>query len=63
MMTGGCEPFEVSFRWRPQLADSNDEMVLEAAANGRANAFNQPAIGLKKGTVLKSFSFAVTTMQ
>lgn len=26
------------FRWRPQLRDSDDEMVLEAAANGRADA-------------------------
>lgn len=33
-----CEPAEVSFRWRPQLTDPNDEMVLEAAINGRADA-------------------------
>jgi putative PIN family toxin of toxin-antitoxin system len=33
-----CEGVEVSFRWRPQLADANDEMVLEAAVNGRAEA-------------------------
>lgn len=25
-------------RWRPQLRDPNDEMVLEAAINGRADA-------------------------
>ena len=25
------------FQWRPQLADANDEMVLEAAVNGRAD--------------------------
>lgn len=30
------EPVEVHFRWRPQLSDANDEMVLEAALNGRA---------------------------
>ncbi|MDB5440626.1 MAG: hypothetical protein JWM33_3053 [Caulobacteraceae bacterium] len=29
---------EVSFQWRPQLDDPNDEMVLEAAVNGRAAA-------------------------
>lgn len=29
---------EVSFRWRPQLSDPNDEMVLEAAVNGGADA-------------------------
>ena len=33
-----CEPVEVSFRWRPQLTDPNDEMVLEAAVNGHADA-------------------------
>ena len=32
------EPVEVHFRWRPQLADSGDEMVLDAAVNGRADA-------------------------
>ncbi|MBC7986499.1 MAG: putative toxin-antitoxin system toxin component, PIN family [Sphingomonadaceae bacterium] len=31
------EAVEVSFQWRPQLADPNDEMVLEAAVNGRAD--------------------------
>lgn len=29
---------EVHFRWRPQLRDPSDEMVLEAAVNGRASA-------------------------
>lgn len=33
-----CEPVEVRFRWRPQMSDPGDEMVLEAAANGRADA-------------------------
>lgn len=32
------EPVEVRFGWRPQLADADDEMVLEAAVNGRAEA-------------------------
>lgn len=32
------EPVEVHFLWRPQLADPQDEMVLEAAVNGRADA-------------------------
>jgi putative PIN family toxin of toxin-antitoxin system len=32
------EPVEVHFRWRPQLRDPNDEMVLEAAIHGRADA-------------------------
>ena len=32
------EPVEVHFQWRPQSRDPNDEMVLEAAINGRADA-------------------------
>ena len=32
------EGVEVHFRWRPQLGDPADEMVLEAAVNGRADA-------------------------
>lgn len=32
------EPVEVHFRWRPQTRDPNDEMVLEAAINGQADA-------------------------
>jgi len=32
------EPVEVHFDWRPQVRDPNDEMVLEAAINGQADA-------------------------
>lgn len=32
-----CEPVLVYFLWRPQLRDPGDEMVLEAAVNGRAD--------------------------
>ena len=32
------EPVEVHFQWRPQSKDPNDEMVLEAAINGQADA-------------------------
>jgi putative PIN family toxin of toxin-antitoxin system len=31
-------PVDVYFQWRPQVADPNDEMVLEAAVNGNADA-------------------------
>lgn len=31
-------PVDVSFRWRPQLRDPADELVLEAAVNGQAEA-------------------------
>jgi putative PIN family toxin of toxin-antitoxin system len=32
------EPVDVHFQWRPQTRDPNDEMVLEAAVNGQADA-------------------------
>lgn len=32
------EPAEPHFSWRPQLGDPDDEMVLEAAVNGSAEA-------------------------
>lgn len=32
------EPVDVHFLWRPQVRDPSDEMVLEAAINGRADA-------------------------
>ena len=37
-LASAAEPVAVHFRWRPQLADPGDEMVLEAAVNGRADA-------------------------
>ena len=33
-----AEPVEVRFRTRPLLRDPNDEIVIEAASNGRADA-------------------------
>jgi putative PIN family toxin of toxin-antitoxin system len=33
-----AEPVQMHFRWRPQLHDPGDELVLEAAVNGRASA-------------------------
>ena len=33
-----AERVETNYRWRPQLRDAGDEMVLEAAVNGRADA-------------------------
>src|SRR6266581_1593212 len=32
------EPVELHFQWRPLGRDPNDEMVFEAAINGRADA-------------------------
>ena len=36
-LAAAAEPVEVHFRWRPQLADSSDELFLEAAVNGAAD--------------------------
>jgi len=32
------EPVQIWYLWRPQLIDADDEMVLDAAINGRADA-------------------------
>lgn len=37
-LIGMAEPVKAFFRWRPQLSDPGDEMVLEAAVNGQADA-------------------------
>lgn len=45
---GMVAPVESHFMWRPLLRDPTDEMVLEAAVNGRASAivtFNQRDFG------------------
>jgi putative PIN family toxin of toxin-antitoxin system len=33
-----AEPVRLDFLWRPLLTDANDDMVLETAVNGRADA-------------------------
>lgn len=53
-----AEPVESHFLWRPRLRDAGDEMVLEAAVNGRADAivtFNRRDYGDVPG----SFGVAV----
>ena len=37
-LASAVEPVTIHFAWRPQLRDPADEMVLEAAINGRADA-------------------------
>ena len=37
-LASAAEAVEVNFRWRPQLKDPKDELVLEAAVNGPADA-------------------------
>lgn len=54
------EPVKTHFLWRPLLRDPNDEMVLEVAVNGRAEAivtFNQRDYG----TATKAFSIEIIT--
>lgn len=48
-----AEPVETHFLWRPQLRDPADELVLEAAVNGRAEAivtFNLRDFGAAPGS-------------
>ena len=33
-----ARPVRLAFRWRPQLPDADDDMVLETAMNGGATA-------------------------
>lgn len=37
-LASACEAVEIRFQWRPQLSDADDEIVLETAVNGRADA-------------------------
>jgi putative PIN family toxin of toxin-antitoxin system len=43
-LTAVARPVRLAFRWRPRLSDADDDMVLETAMNGNADAivtFNQ----------------------
>jgi putative PIN family toxin of toxin-antitoxin system len=37
-LASASEAVEIHYRWRPQLRDAGDEMVLEAAINAHADA-------------------------
>lgn len=37
-LASAMDGVDVNFRWRPQLTDPKDELVLEAAVNGAAEA-------------------------
>ena len=37
-LAAAIEPVNIRFAWRPQLHDADDEMVLDAAINGQADA-------------------------
>jgi putative PIN family toxin of toxin-antitoxin system len=55
-----AEPVATHFLWRPQLRDAGDEMVLEAAVNGRADAlvtFNVRDLGQhRRGSASNCYS-------
>jgi len=40
-----AEPVELNFFWRPQLRDPADELMLEAAVNGQAEALVTHNVG------------------
>jgi putative PIN family toxin of toxin-antitoxin system len=44
-LAGRMEAVQVDYQWRPQLADPDDEMVLEAATNGHAYAIVTHNVG------------------
>lgn len=44
-LASAIEPTLVHFTWRPQLLDAGDEMVLDAAVNGRADALITHNVG------------------
>ena len=55
-----AEPVKIHFLWRPQLRNPSDEMVVEAAVNGRADlliTFNERDYG----TVPERFGIQVMT--
>jgi putative PIN family toxin of toxin-antitoxin system len=63
------EPVRLSFLWRPALRDADDDMVLEAAVNGRADAivtFNRrdfERVAMRFGIVTWSPGQAVKEME
>ena len=61
-LASACEPVDVHFRWRPQLSDPGDELVLEAAVNGRAEKLVAHNVRDFAG-VSKQFELAVVTPQ
>jgi len=64
-----AEPVRLAFLWRPQLADPNDEMVLETAVNGQADrlvTFNRrhyAELGSRFGLAVVSPGDAVSALE
>lgn len=58
-LAGLVEPVELYYLWRPQLADAADEMVLEAAINGRADCI--VTFNTRHFEAARRFSIGVST--
>jgi putative PIN family toxin of toxin-antitoxin system len=59
-LASACHGVETHYRWRPQLRDSADEMVLECVVNGSADylvTFNQKDYGSSD----KQFGYELVT--
>lgn len=57
-MAAVSEPVRLAYHWRPTLPDADDDMVLEVAVNGQADAivtFNRRDFG----AAMKKFGIAV----
>lgn len=61
-LAGWIEPVAIHFRWRPQTTDPGDEMVLEAALNGGADALVTHNVRDFAAAALR-FGLAVVTPQ
>jgi predicted nucleic acid-binding protein len=53
------EPVHLYYLWRPQLRDAADEMVLETALNGRADAL--VTLNARDFTAASNFRLPVLT--
>ena len=64
-----ADPIRLAFLWRPALKDANDDMVLEAAVNGRADrlvTFNRrdfAGVGERFGVVVCAPGDAVKILE